>query len=554
MLRMEFWGIPLGIWLGSIVYALVCILLRSYYIDYEGLRQIAAVSEGISRASTTWWSGQSVLGVLLLWLVTLPLKFVLPLVDAAQMVGALSIWASGLILYRILRLSGLSVGLCGWLTFLLYGTNVAWVSATMLPVAALSLLLTAWWGLSAIRWLAERESDTAYGTRLGVLAGVLGLVNLFALLPALVVGVLGLRRGGGAGLLGAAVGVALVGYLIVYFAVLPSTVQVGGATRPKPSIVEWFWTGEGASAADIPRYSGLYWRAMGEQVQNAILALGQPFRVRDVYQYYVQGRFITLIKGLFLLLALAFVIVLGVIRLSGERVPTERLVGAVRGVGGLTLLLALIVLVAWQGDRQAFYLWTLFWAIVGLGGWLGSYVDEDVRRLSLAAPALVVVLLLFGLMKLATLRSTEYDTERQEAEAFAPGARTGDVMVAATRLAEWLRYYSAGRARAIDATCWLDPETDLRALLQEVQQANERASEAEPTIARIILWGYALDPNPLKEAGFNSNPAWLESLGKAQELARDSGGAYRRRYVNMVAYPTLIQQTGEVHTFGKPRN
>jgi hypothetical protein len=274
MLRREILGIPLGIWLCSVLYALVCILLRSYYIDYEGLRQIAAVSEGISRASTSWWSGQSALGALLLWLVTLPLKFALPLVDAAQMVGALSIWASGLILYRILRLAGLSVGLCGWLTFLFYGTNVAWVSATMLPVAALSLLLTAWWGLSAIRWLAERELDTAYGARLGALAGVLGLVNLFALLPALAVGILGLRRGGGAGLLGAAVGVALVGYLVVYFAVLPSTVQVSGATRPKPSIVEWFWTGEGASAADIPRYSGLYWRAMGEQAQNAILALG----------------------------------------------------------------------------------------------------------------------------------------------------------------------------------------------------------------------------------------------------------------------------------------
>jgi hypothetical protein len=554
MLRREILGIPLGIWLGSVLYALVCILLRSYYIDYEGLRQIAAVAEGFNRASTTWWSGHSVLGVLLLWLVTLPLKVALPLVDAAQIVGALSIWASGLILYRILRLAGLSVGLCGWLTFLFYGTNVAWVSATMLPVAALSLLLTAWWGLSAIRWLAERELDTAYGARLGALAGVLGLVNLFALLPALAVGILGLRRGGGAGLPGAAVGVALVGYLLVYFAVLPSTVQVGGATRPKPSIVEWFWTGEGASQVDIPRYSGLYWRAMGEQAQNAILALGQPFRVRDVYQYYVQGRFITLIKGLFLLLALAFVIVLGVIRFSGERVPTERLVGAVRGVGGLTLLLSLIVLVAWQGDWQAFYLWTLFWAIVGLGGWLGSYVDEDVRRLSLAAPALVVVLLLFGLMKLATLRSTEYDTERQEAEAFAPGIREGDVMVAATRLAEWLRYYSAGRARAIDAACWLDPETDFQALLQEVHQATDNNPEEEPKTARIILWGYALDPNPLKEAGFNSNPAWLESLGKAQELARNSGGAYRRRYVNMVAYPTLIPLTGEVHTFGKPRN
>jgi hypothetical protein len=554
MLRREILGIPLGIWLGSAVYALVCILLRSYYIDYEGLRQIAAVAEGFNRASTTWWSGHSVLGVLLLWLVTLPLKVALPSVDAAQIVGALSIWASGLILYRILRLAGLSAGLRGWLTFLFYGANVAWVSATMLPVAALSLLLTAWWGLNAIRWLAERELDAAGGTRLGVLAGVLGLVNLFALLPALAVGILGLRRGSGAGLLGAAVGVALVGYLLVYFAVLPSTVQVGGATRPKPSIVEWFWTGEGASQVDIPRYSGLYWRAMGEQAQNAILALGQPFRVRDVYQYYVQGRFITLIKGLFLLLALAFVIVLAVIRFSGERVPTERLVGAVRGVGGLTLLLSLIVLVAWQGDRQAFYLWTLFWAIVGLGGWLGSYVDEDVRRLSLAAPALVVVLLLFGLMKLATLRSTEYDTERQEAEAFAPGIREGDVMVAATRLAEWLRYYSAGRARAIDAACWLDPETDFQALLQEVHQATDNNPEEEPKTARIILWGYALDPNPLKEAGFNSNPTWLESLGRAQEQARNAGGAYRRRYVNMVAYPTLIPLTGEVHTFGKPRN
>jgi hypothetical protein len=554
MLRREILGIPLGIWLCSVLYALVCILLRSYYIDYEGLRQIAAVAEGFNRASTTWWSGHSVLGVLLLWLVTLPLKVALPLVDAAQIVGALSIWASGLILYRILRLAGLSVGLCGWLTFLFYGTNVAWVSATMLPVAALSLLLTVWWGLSAIRWLAERELDTAYGARLGALAGVLGLVNLFALLPALAVGILGLRRGGGAGLLGAAVGVALVGYLVVYFAVLPGDVQVGGATRPKPSIVEWFWTGEGASAADIPRYSGLYWRAMGEQAQNAVLALGQPFRVRDVYQYYVQGRFITLIKGLFLLLALAFVIVLAVIRLSGERVPTERLVGAVRGVGGLTLLLALIVLVLWQGDRQAFYLWTLFWAVVGLGGWLGSYVDEDVRRIGLAVPAVVVVLLVFGLMKLATLRSTEHDGERQEAEAFAPGARTGDVMVAATRLAEWLRYYSAGRARAIDAACWLDPETDFQALLQEVHQATDNNPEEEPKTARIILWGYALDPNPLKEAGFNSNPAWLESLGRAQEQARNAGGAYRRRYVNMVTYPTLMRQTGEVQTFGKPRN
>jgi hypothetical protein len=295
---------------------------------------------------------------------------------------------------------------------------------------------------------------------------------------------------------------------------------------------------------DIPRLSGLYWRAVGEQAQNAILAIGQPFRVRDVYQYYVQGRFVTIIKGLFLLLAFAFVVVFAVISFLGERVPTERLVGVVRGVGGLTLLLSLVVLVLWQGDRQAFYLWTLFWALMMLGGWLCSYADEDVRRIALVVPALVSVLLLFGLIKLATLHSTEHDGERQEAEAFAPGIREGDVMVAATRLTEWLRYYSAGRARAIDTTYWLEPATDFQTILQQSQQAS----------TRVVLWGYALDPIPYRKAKFHFNPAWLESLGKAQEQARNAGGAYRRRYVNMVAYPTLIQHTGEVQTFGKPRN
>ncbi len=544
MLRKEILGIPIGVWLGSVLYALVCILLRSYYIDYEGLRQIAAVSEGFSRASTTWWSGHSVLGVLLLWLLTFPLKFALPLVDAAQIVGALSLWASGLILFRILRTVGLSMGLCGWLTFLFYGTNVAWVSATMLPVAALSLLLMAWWGLSAIRWLAGRELDSAGGARLGILAGVLALVNLFALLPALAAGILALRRGGGAGLLGTAIGVALVGYLVVYFGVLPNAVQVGGATRPKPSVVEWFWTGEGASQVDIPRFSGLYWRAMGEQAQNAILAIGQPFRVRDVYQYYLSGRFVTLLKGLFLLIALAFVVVLIVIRFSGERVPTDRLVSAARGIGGLALLLSLAVLALWQGDRQVFYLWTLFWALVGLGGWLGSYVDEDVRRIGVVMPALVVVLLVFGLMKVATLRSTEHDGERQEAEAFATGIREGDTLVAATRLAEWLRYYSAGKARAIDASCWLEPATDLQTLLQDAQQAGYR----------VIVWDYALNPDLYKAASLTFNATWLESLGQARESVRNAGGAYLRRYANMVVYPTLVTQTGEVQTFGARRN
>ncbi|MCX7993470.1 MAG: hypothetical protein N2651_07345 [Fimbriimonadales bacterium] len=527
-------------WVFSGLYALLNIILRSYYIDYEGLRQIAAASEGFSRASTTWWSGHSVLGIVLLWLVTLPLKFVMPLVDAAQIVSALSIWFSGLILFRVLRLVGLGAGLSGWLAFLFYGANVAWVSASMLPVASLALLLTAWWGLSVMRWLAGRELDAAGGLRLGVLGGILGLVNLFALVPALAAGILALRRGGGAGLLGAAIGVALVGYLAVYFAVLPAEVQVGGATRPKPSVVEWFWTGEGASQIDIPRFSGLYWRALGEQVQNSLIALGQPFRVRDVYQYYLGGGFVTLIKGAFLLVSLMFLIVLMTIRFSGERVATDRLVDAVRGLGGWTLLFSLLVLVLWQGDRQAFYLWTLFWAIAGLGGWLGSYVEEDARRVALALPVLASIMLVFGLMKVATLRSDEHDSERQEAAAFSTGIREGDVLIASTRLTEWLRYYAAGRAQAIDASCWKQPETDFQTTLQNARQEGKR----------VVLWDYALNPEIYQRAELMFNPAWLESLGKAQTQARNGGGAYLRRYVNMVVYPTLTTQAGEVQTFG----
>lgn len=544
MLRKELFGIPIGMWVLSVLYALICILLRAYYIDYEGVRQIAAVSEGFSRESTTWWSGHSALGIALLWLLTLPLRF-LPLVDAAQILSALSIWASGLVLFRILRLVGLNQGLSGWLTFLFYASNVVWVSATMLPVASLSLLLTAWWGLSTIRWLAQRELDSAGGVRLGVLGGVVALVNLFSLIPVLAAGIVALRRGGGVGLVGAAVGVALIGYLAVYFAILPAQVEVGGAVRPKPALTEWLWTGEGASYIDVPRYSAVYWQSLGEQAQNFLLALGRPFRVRDVYQYYLGGTFITLIKGAFLLMAAITVIVLITIRVSGERVAIDRLVDAARGVGGFALLISLIVILAWQGDRQAMYLWTLFWALVGLGGWLSSYYEEDARRIGYIVPPLTIIMLVFGLMKAADLRSMEHDGERQEAEAVSTGVREGDILIAATRLAEWLRYYTAGKAKVVDSSGWLQPDADLQTLLQGVQQGS----------GRIILWDYALDPSIYQRANITHNPQWLESLGKAQQQARDAGGAYLRRYANLVVYPTLfIQPQGEVQTFGVRRN
>ncbi|MFQ3611657.1 MAG: hypothetical protein SNJ72_09215, partial [Fimbriimonadales bacterium] len=379
MFRRELTGIPIGMWVLSLIYLLLCILLRAYYIDYEGVAQVAAVAEGIRRDSVNFWSGWGPLGMLVFWLATKPLSLLMPLVDAAQVVGALSIWLSGLLLYRVFRMVGLASGLSGWLTFFFYSANVAWNGATMLSFPALCLLLMALWALSAVRTLTARELPNGSAVRLGVLGGLLCLVNLFAIAPTIAGGIIALRRGGGAGYWSALLGLVLVGYLAVYFVVLPSQVTASGVERPKPSLVEWVVTGNASSQIDYPRLSGQYWRASGEQLQNSLLALGRPFRVRDVYQYFLGGTFITLLKGAFLLMFLIFVIVLGTIQFGGERVSTERLVANIRQLGGYALLVSLVLMIVWQGDRQAMYLWTLYWALLGLGGWLGSFYEEDAQ-------------------------------------------------------------------------------------------------------------------------------------------------------------------------------
>ncbi len=529
-------------WVLSLIYLLLCVILRAYYIDYEGVAQIATVAEGIRLNSVNFLSGWGPLGMLVFWLVTKPLSLLMPLVDSAQIVGAVSIWLSGLILYRVFRIVGLAGGLSGWLTFLFYSTNVAWNGATMLSFPALCLLLMALWVLSAIRTLSARELSSATTVRLGVLGGLLCLINLFALAPTLAGGIIALRRGGGAGYFGSLLGITLVGYLVVYF-VLPGQVVASGVERPKPSIVEWMVTGSVSTQIDPPRLSGLYWRASGEQVQNALLALGRPFRVRDVYQYFLGGTFITLLKGAFLLILLIFLIVLATIQFGGERIATERLVASIRQLGGYALLVSLMFLILWQGDRQALYLWTVYWALLGLGGWLGSYYEEDAQRLSYVVPPLALVMLVFGLMKVSGLRSTEHDAERQEAEAVSAGIREGDILVAATRLAEWLRYESGGKARVVATEYWLQPENDFRQLLDKARQNNQR----------VVVWDYALRPELFQIAMETQQSPWLESLQKAQEVAMQEGGAYLRRYVNMVAYPTLTTWSGEVATFDPAR-
>lgn len=526
----------------SVAYLALTAVLRSYYVDYESLRQIAAVAEGFRRDSLGFWSGHAPLGMLLFWVLTRPLALVFPLLESAQILGAVAITLTGLILYRIFRMVGLNAGLSGWLTVLFYFSNVALNGATMFSFAALVLFLMAWWAKSALHTLAPREVDTASLTRLGVAGGLLCGVNLFALLPAIAVGIVATRRGRSGGYWGGLLGITLAIYLIVYFVVLLNPVMAYGVERPKPSLVEWVATGGVGSAITPPRLSGLYWQAMGEQAQNALLALGRPFRVRDVYQYYAANTFVTLLKGAFLALALLTLILLIVVATTGERIISDRLVSLTRQIGGYALALSLIALLFWRGDYQPLYLWTLFWALVGLSGWLASYVEEDVQRVVYGITPLVLVMVLFGLIKQSGLRSSEIDGERQEAEAVREVLTEGTTAVAATRIAEWLRYYAAGRAHVVAAEYWLQPDAEFQQLLQSAKQNQQR----------LLVWQYALDPEIYRKANLPVNLTWLESLEKTKAEFDKGEGGRLRGYARIVIYPTMTNQwVGEVRIYGE---
>ncbi|MCS7065813.1 MAG: hypothetical protein NZL85_05995 [Fimbriimonadales bacterium] len=538
MFKREVWFVPIGMWVLCAGYTLLAVVLRAYYVDAEGVRQAAALAVGPDRGSTAFWSGHAPLGTMLVWLIVKPLSLLMPVLEATQLLGALAMGLTGLVLFRLLRLTGLGSGLCGWLTFLFLTANVALVSATMLGFASLALLLMALWVRMAVGFLLQREVEAGVGIRVGLLSALLGAINLFALLPALALGVLVARRRGAGVYWVALLLTTLVVYLGVYFAVLPAQVQMGGVERPKPSLITWLWTVDGGSVLDPPTFSGIYWQAAGEQVQNALLALGRPFRVRDVYQYFLGGGFITLLKGAFLLLLMIFIIMLFTIRVGGERVLVERPVRALRQLAGWSLLLMVLVILLWQGDRQACYLWAYFWAIVALAGWLASYTELDTQRVIYVLPPLALVMALFGLIKMSTLRLTEYDSERQEAEAVQMGVHKGDILLAAGRLAELLRYYTAGRAQVIATEYWQTPDTDFQQLLERARQQKRR----------VIIWDYALNPDYYRHARTNVPARWLTALERAQQQWRQRGGAYLRSYSKLVAYPTMLEWTGEVQT------
>ncbi len=539
MLKREVLGIPIGMWVLCVVYALLTAVLRAYFVDAEGVRQAALVANGPNRADLMFWNGHAPLGMLLMWLLVKPLSFRMPIMDATQLVAAIAVSGSGLILFRQFGLMGLPTGLCGWLTFLFLTTNVALVSATMLGYAALMLLLIAIWSRVAVRFLIQREVASGDAVKMGLFGALLGVLNLFALLPAMVLGALATRRFRAGAYWAALVAGVLVIYLGVYFAVLPAQVQMGGVERTKPSLIAWLWTGDGGSYLDPTPLSGIYWQAMGEQVQNMLLPLGRPFRVRDAYQYYLGSPFITLLKIGFLVLLFIFIINLFTIRAGGERVPVERPVQALQQIALGSLLSMLLVLIVWQGDRQAFYLWTLFWAMLVLGGWLASYEAVAIQRLGYVLAPLVLVMAIFGLMKMSALHSTTHDSERQEVEAAEGGVQAGDILVAAGRLADLLRYYTAGRGHVIATEYWTTPDADWQRLLDQARRHKRR----------VILWAYALDPDYYRHARSGAPAAWLNALERARQHMKQQGGAHLRPYRNLIVYPTMYEWSGEVQIF-----
>ncbi len=543
MLKRDIWQVPTGMWVLCIVYTLLTIVLRASYVDAEGVRHAATLTEGFNRTSLFFWNGHAPLGLLLLWLIVKPLSFAMPVLEATQLLAAVSMGLTGLVLYRLLRLTGLTTGLCGWLTFLFLTANVALVSATMLGYASFALLLMALWARSAVRFLTLREAEPAVAVRMGVASALLGAINLFALVPALVLGVLAMRRFQAGAYWVALLSLTLLVYLGVYFLVLPAQVQAGGVERAKPSLISWLWTGDGGSRFDPPVLSGAYWLAMGEQVQNSLLALGRPFRVRDVYQYFLGGTFITLLKGAFLALVAVAVLLLIILHTSGERVPVERPVQALQQLSGWSLLAMLAVLILWQGERQAFYLWTGFWAVLALGGWLASYAPEETARLGYALAPLVLVMAIFGLMKMGTLRSPDHDSEYQEVVAAYGGIQQGDIVIAAGRLADLLRCYTAPHAQVIATEYWRDPESELKRLLEQARQQKRR----------VILWQYALNPDYFRHARARATAAWLQSLQRAQQLWNQAGSTLYRPYSKLVVYPTLIEWSGEAQQLEPPR-
>jgi len=539
MLKREVLGIPIGMWVLCVVYALLTAVLRAYFVDAEGVRHAALVANGPNRADLMFWNGHAPLGMLLMWLLVKPLSFRMPIMDATQLVAAIAVSVSGLILFRLFRLMGLPTGLCGWLTFLFLTTNVALVSATMLGYAALMLLLIAIWSRVAVRFLIRREVASGDAVKMGLFGALLGVLNLFALLPAIVLGILATRRFRAGAYWAALAAGVLVIYLGVYFAVLPAQVQMGGVERTKPSLIAWLWTGDGGSYLDPTPLSGIYWQALGEQVQNMLLPLGRPFRVRDAYQYYLGSPFITLLKIGFLVLLFIFIINLFTIRAGGERVPVERPVQALQQLALGSLLSMLLALIVWQGDRQAFYLWTLFWAMLVLGGWLASYEAVAIQRLGYVLAPLVLVMAIFGLMKMSALHSTTHDSERQEVEAAEGGVQSGDILVAAGRLADLLRYYTAGRGHVIATEYWTTPDADWQRLLDQARQHKRR----------VILWAYALDPDYYRRARSGASAAWLTALERARQHMKQQGGAHLRPYRKLIVHPTMYEWSGEVQIF-----
>lgn len=518
-------------------------LLRSFFIDHHELRDAVAIQKGPDRMNLAFWDGTKPLGLVPLWVVTKFLGLVvggLGLMSMIQLVGAVSVAFTGIILYRWVGRAGVTPPLCFALTLLFYFANTTLVAATMMGQWALNGVFFMLWLTAMAVALGARNLNSGKAMRLGIGAGLLTALNFMAIAPTLIGGFTLLRRGGAAagGYWTGFLGTAALLYLGIYF-YLGSEVMMGGVNQPKPGIGGWVLNGFGNQPDVIAPFSTSYFRSTGEQFQNFLLPIGRPLRERDFWQYPEVG-FNDLLKigfGITLLVALGMLIVIW----RGEvRQPLPPELRPVTPFLGWSLLGYFLLLVLLNGDVLGTYYW--FWSLVllTLGTWIINFEPDEHNRLSYALTPLVIVLGVFALQKSINLHQEIADPERQLLQFMQPNFKKEDTFIVSLKLADWIRYH-APESRVISLEYTSDPQQTIKQEIAKVKQSG----------GRLIVWDFALQREVYEEAGYRLDTQWLDRLQPAFNDWEAEKPSSLRDYKGIMFYPTKKIWRGAIRYFEK---
>lgn len=542
MLRKRLWDVPVGLWIVAVLVALIMFLLRSFFIDHNELRDAVAIQKGPDRMNLAFWDGTKPLGLVPLWIVTKLLGLFaggLGLMSIIQLVGAVSVAFTGIILYRWLGRAGTTPALCFALTLLFYFANTTLVAGTMMGQWALNGVFFMGWLTAMAVVLGARNLNSGKSMRLGIGAGLLTALNFMAIAPALIGGFTMLRRGGAAGSYWAGfLGTTALLYLGIYF-YLGSEVTMGGVNQPKPGIGEWVLNGFGSQPDMITPFSMSYFRSTGEQLQNFLIPIGRPIRERDFWQYPEVG-FNDLLKIGFGITFLVGVGMLIVIWRGEVRQPLPPELRPVTPFLGLSLLGYFLLLLFLHGDVLGAYYWLWSLVLLALGTWIVNFEIDEHNRLSYALTPLVIVLGVFALQKSITLHQEITDPERQLLQLMQPNFKKEDTFIASLKLADWLRYHTP-ESRVISLEYTSDPQQTIKQEIAKVRQSG----------GRLIVWDFALQKEAYEEAGYRLDPQWLNRLEPAFNDWEAAKPSSLRDYGGIMLYPTRKMWRGAIRYFEK---